>query len=42
MKSKNDDTLQIQILDEDYNPIDFYFTEWQITLEIETYKFNIQ
>ena len=41
IKGYKDDILQIQILDDDFNSIDFNSTEWQITLEIETLKYNL-
>ncbi len=40
LKSYKDDILQIQILDDEFNSLDFNNTEWQITLEIETLKYN--
>ncbi len=33
--------LQIQILDDDFNSIDFNSTEWQITLQTESLKYNL-
>jgi len=36
IKGIKDDILQIQILDDDFNSINFNNTEWSITLEIET------
>ncbi len=38
IKGSTDDELKIQILDDDFNSIDFNNTEWSITLEIETIK----
>lgn len=38
IKGAKDDDLQIQILDDDNNAIDFNSTEWSITIEIETVK----
>ena len=41
IKGYKDDILQIQILDDDFNSLDFNSTEWQITLEIESLKYNL-
>jgi hypothetical protein len=38
IKGIKDDILQIQILDDDFNSINFNNTEWSITLEIESCK----
>jgi hypothetical protein len=38
IKGVKDDTLEIQILDDEFNQIDFNHTEWSITLEIETVR----
>jgi hypothetical protein len=38
IKSVKDDNLDIQLLDDDFMPIDFNNCEWSITLEIETVK----
>ena len=38
IKGVKDDSLEIQILDDDFNPINFNNTEWSITLEMETVK----
>lgn len=38
VKGSKGDNLELQILDDDFNPISFGGVEWSITLEIETIK----
>lgn len=38
VKGVKDDTLQIEILDDDFNEINFNNIEWNITIEIDTIK----
>lgn len=38
IKSIKDDNIEIQILDDQFNLIDFNNTEWSITLEVETVR----
>lgn len=38
IKGEKNDDIELQILDDDFNPIDFNSTEWSITIEIETLK----
>jgi hypothetical protein len=38
IKGVKNDTIDLEILDDDFNPINFNNTEWSITLEIETLK----
>lgn len=38
IKGSNDDILEIEIIDDDGNDINFNNTEWSITIEIETFK----
>ena len=38
VKGVKDDTLQIEILDDDFNEITFNNIEWNITIEIDTIK----
>lgn len=38
VKGAKTDTIELQILDDDFNDIDFNNTEWSITIEIETVR----
>lgn len=38
IKGSKTDTIELQLLDDDFNEIDFNNTEWSITLEIETVR----